>query len=764
MHGIARALLLLLGHCSHVHGERHELQTNRLTIDDAASIPLNGKDSGVGLETEHVVSMGGFHSASLNAVYSERSSADYRVNSRSTFWNENGYFIYWCSRLHEWRVSPAGYWNNVSQGQCVALATKKPRKLKKEVPSGHSWHERYNKKWVLLRQGGVTNVGRACSSYESEGPCKIAQEGCRWSSSKGQCTAEWQLFGPDGPKFTDVNQGALGTCYFLAALAAVAYRHPEVIADLFVQYDAWSVKGAAFVDLEYPVYVVKFLLTGMPVLVAVDEMFPVSPQGKPVFVKYSDSLNLWPMVLEKAWAKVFGSFKGVEAGVGPEAFKAITQAPVDYLRHDAEGANVEEVWSALLDGVQNNYPMYAASKPNVVGIPQGHAYAVLDAGWAKIGDADARTVRLYNPWSRSQYRGNVTENDLRTGHFRMLLEEFIASFRSTCIAKVRKGYVLSYKVLTKGATSLATRLELEVKDDEPFAVQLEWPSGRLSVRGGCERLTPRIIVEVVKDGASVKATQTQERKRAGVSNVRADLPGGAGTYVVDVRADFPKGTWVDEVVLNTYARSKIAISDAGPLPEQPLGFVTLSGLTSPKLNGRYIERRDDKWRINGRETYWAANGYYMFWCKTSARWTIVSGSFDKNKNGKCIAQAQGPVGADVCQVDIPKNFREYVKGKWVTEPLAGVSSNSNSAGSLLQESEVQDVNKETCKQVLQRLHTLNNQDAIAAAQFDDLFPPNMTSIAQTGTKCGDTAAGIHESCGKFDRWRPLFDIMGDAAR
>ena len=37
------------------------------------------------------------------------------------------------------------------------------------------------------------------------------------------------LFGAGGPKVTDVNQGAVGTCYYLARLAAFAMKEPEFI-------------------------------------------------------------------------------------------------------------------------------------------------------------------------------------------------------------------------------------------------------------------------------------------------------------------------------------------------------------------------------------------------------------------------------------------------------------------------------------------------------------------------------------------------------
>merc|ERR1712079_959359 len=69
---------------------------------------------------------------------------------------------------------------------------------------------------------------------------------------------------------------------------------------------------------------------------------------------------------------------------------------------------------------------------------------------------------------------------------------------------------------------------------------------------------------------------------------------------------------------------------------------------------------------------------------------------------------------------------------------------------------------EKCQHLLRRLDELNNQKEISESiSGDPLFPPQMSSIAQPGMTCGDTAQGIKESCEKFNKWKSLSEIMAD---
>eukprot|EP00971_Amphidinium_carterae_P021828 430790-Amphidinium_carterae.1 len=132
---------------------------------------------------------------------------------------------------------------------------------------------------------------------------------------------------------------------------------------------------------KYPVHVVRFMLAGKPYSVAVDEMLPVwTGTMRPYFATYMKEHHMWPLIFEKAFAKLFGSFRSIQSGLGSEAFKAIVQAPVNFVGHqNNRRVDKHTAWEELQEGTRQGYPMVASSESEVFGIAKGHAYAVLDA-------------------------------------------------------------------------------------------------------------------------------------------------------------------------------------------------------------------------------------------------------------------------------------------------------------------------------------------------------------------------------------------------
>ena len=99
----------------------------------------------------------------------------------------------------------------------------------------------------------------------------------------------------------DIKQGYLGDCYFLAGLAALAER-PDRIFNLFLLTEVNKVKY----------YSVKMIYKGKWMTIDMDEYVPFL-YGSPAFTKAKDS-ELWVVLLEKAWAKLYTSYKRIEAG------------------------------------------------------------------------------------------------------------------------------------------------------------------------------------------------------------------------------------------------------------------------------------------------------------------------------------------------------------------------------------------------------------------------------------------------------------------
>lgn len=202
---------------------------------------------------------------------------------------------------------------------------------------------------------------------------------------------------PDGISPGDIDQGYLGDCYFLAALASIAQQHPEVIWD-------------AIKDNGDGTYTVTFYQDGKPVEITVDNEFPVredsngNPTSQPAYANTgSIPQELWPLIMEKAYAQLDGnSYSDIEGGWRGEAVELLTGRPPQQLDLSAttpEEATIrlQELQNYLNDG----HYLTAATRPkglleNDAGWPSNvvpsHAYSI------ERVDVENGLIYLRNPW------------------------------------------------------------------------------------------------------------------------------------------------------------------------------------------------------------------------------------------------------------------------------------------------------------------------------------------------------------------------------
>jgi len=112
----------------------------------------------------------------------------------------------------------------------------------------------------------------------------------------------------DGSSALDVKQGALGDCYFLSAISVLGTAN--VTKMILTKETEWAKLGC---------FCVRFYRNDREEYVIVDDYFPVMPgEGGKLqwaFVSGGDKGDeLWPLVLEKAYAKLYGSYANIEAG------------------------------------------------------------------------------------------------------------------------------------------------------------------------------------------------------------------------------------------------------------------------------------------------------------------------------------------------------------------------------------------------------------------------------------------------------------------
>ena len=122
----------------------------------------------------------------------------------------------------------------------------------------------------------------------------------------------------------DISQGKLGNCYFLAALSSCAGMEDDsLIRDLVVE------EGA-----DVGLYGVKFFLNGKWVTTVVDTLIPCTFNGRwwnPIFShlpEHEDNdaseKEFWPLIFEKAWAKLHGSYEATAGGQTADTVNYLT--------------------------------------------------------------------------------------------------------------------------------------------------------------------------------------------------------------------------------------------------------------------------------------------------------------------------------------------------------------------------------------------------------------------------------------------------------
>ena len=233
--------------------------------------------------------------------------------------------------------------------------------------------------------------------------CKFLMFGCegvpgaKYEKVEGKVFIEGRGDGRDIHP-SDINQGQMGDCYVLAALAGAAHKNPELLRK--------SIKDNGDGTYDVTLYEKRWwdpvgLFGREAKIVKVDNQFPVQDKN-PVLAGYGDyakgNPELWAMIMEKAYAQTHrnGSYNGIGNGGSPgtamtaisgkgSGFHLAALSSVDKLAQwDAEGQAISV--GTKPDILTKNDPLYTSGK-----LVPGHAY------WVESIDKEKKTVTVGNP-------------------------------------------------------------------------------------------------------------------------------------------------------------------------------------------------------------------------------------------------------------------------------------------------------------------------------------------------------------------------------
>ena len=122
-------------------------------------------------------------------------------------------------------------------------------------------------------------------------------------------------------------------------------------------------------------------VNGIETAVIVDDFFP-SIYNKPAFA-HSKNNEIWSLILEKAWAKLHGSYMRTKSGQPSFAAQHLLGTPTIRVDHVEKDFNLDKFWSLLVqydkqNAIMNSTSNFEGTDSNFVdGVAQGHVYSLI---------------------------------------------------------------------------------------------------------------------------------------------------------------------------------------------------------------------------------------------------------------------------------------------------------------------------------------------------------------------------------------------------
>nr|XP_042907830.1 calpain-A isoform X5 [Parasteatoda tepidariorum] len=226
----------------------------------------------------------------------------------------------------------------------------------------------------------------------------------RWQRPS-ELSDEPRLFVEGASRF-DVVQGELGDCWLLAAVANLTLN--DSLFFRVVPNDQSFVKDYA------GVFHFRFWQYGRWVDIVVDDRLPTCG-GQLVFMHSKNNNEFWSALLEKAYAKLHGSYEALKGGTACEAMEDFTGGVTEVYELSKAPPNFYKIlhkafdrWSLLSCSIEPDPNIVEAEMPN--GLIRGHAYSITKVKLVEVQTSRIKgkipLLRVRNPWGNEcEWRG-----------------------------------------------------------------------------------------------------------------------------------------------------------------------------------------------------------------------------------------------------------------------------------------------------------------------------------------------------------------------
>lgn len=272
----------------------------------------------------------------------------------------------------------------------------------------------------------------------------------------------------------------------------------------------------------------NFYQYGKWVTVTIDDRLPTR-HGKLIFSKSDDSQEFWSALLEKAYAKLNGSYENLKGGISTEAMVDLTGGVVEYFeKKNMEENNSRDNYRKIRKGYKNGAIMtcaiqasgYEVENKRSDGLLKGHAYTIISAHRVKnkVTRERYRLLKLRNPWGQVEFTGQFSDVDDIWENINRDLRDDDADNGEFCI---------EWEFFTQTFTKLEfCRLDMGKVDNiqgvyEEVNLEGSWNHEKYNSAGGCVIHdsyfnNPFIIIEILggeeSDQMLISLSQKHRRK------------------------------------------------------------------------------------------------------------------------------------------------------------------------------------------------------------------------------------------------------------